>query len=97
MAKSKTKDKTPDVFVVGEMVEWVEADGTIWDVAVLEIRGTSVIVEYGWDKALFVPSAKGKHKLLVRGNHKVQDGESEKGDYIRHPKKKAKKDKKKNK
>jgi hypothetical protein len=91
MAKDKTIDSTPDVFVVGEMVEWVEADGTIWDVKVLEVNGFNVIVEYGWDVAIFAPSAKGKHKLLIRGNHNVQDGEAEKDDYIRHPKKKDKK------
>ena len=84
-----SEDKAPETFAVGEIVEWVEDDGTIWDVEVLEVRNYGVVVSMSWDKALFAPSAKQEGKLTRWVNG------VETGDYIRHPEKKTKKSKKK--
>lgn len=83
---SSVEDKTPETFAVGEMVEWVEEDGTIWDVEVLEVRNYGVVVSMSWDKALFAPSAKQEGGKLTRWVHGVETS-----DYIRHPEKKTKK------
>lgn len=83
------KNKSPETFAAGETVEWVEMDGTIWDVEVLEVKSYGVIVDSGYGKkALFAPNSEdpSKHTLLV--------GDMEMEEYIRHPKKKEKKAKK---
>lgn len=91
--KKASKDKKPTVapekFYVGEIVECVEDDGVIWDVEVLKVTGDAVTVSYSWDRRTFLPRAKdGKHMRFL-GN------EMDKHVFIRHPKKKAKKGKKK--
>jgi hypothetical protein len=83
-ASEVASDKTPEVFAVGETVEWVEEDGTCWDETVLEVRNYGVVVSCSWDKALFAPSAKQEGKLTRWVNG------VETGDYIRHPQKKTK-------
>lgn len=77
-SKKPLPDYTPETFKVGEIVEWVEPDGTIWDVEVLEITNFGVVVSYSWDKALFAPSAVNKDKY-ARWVHGV-----EQADFIRH-------------
>jgi hypothetical protein len=72
-------EKAPETFVVGETVEWVEEDGTIWDVEVLEVRNYGVVVSYSWDKALFAPSA------VTPGKLTRWVGGKELKDYIQHP------------
>lgn len=93
--KKKTDKKieqpkvTPEKFYVGDIVEYVEDDGVIWDVEVLKVVGDAVTVSYSWDRRTFLPRAKdGKHMLLL--GVELSDGV-----FIRHPKKKAKKAKKK--
>lgn len=91
--KKASKDKKPTVapekFYVGEIVECVEDDGVIWDVEVLKVTGDAVTVSWSWDKRLFLPRTKdGKHMQFL-GN------EMDESVFIRHPKKKAKKGKKK--
>jgi hypothetical protein len=74
---------------VGDFVEWVEDDGDVWDVEVLDIKDYGIIVDSGYGKtALFAPNSEDKDRYtLLVGSMEMQD-------YIRHPKK-AKKDKKK--
>lgn len=80
MAKDANEDKSPETFKVGETVEWVESDGDVGEVEVLDVRSYGVIVDSGYGKkALFAPNSEdpSKHTLLV--------GEMEMEDYIRHP------------
>lgn len=93
--KKKTEKKAnrqtvaPEKFYVGDIVEYVEDDGVIWDVEVLKVVGDAVTVSYSWDRRTFLPRAKdGKHMLFL--GVELSDGV-----FIRHPKKKAKKAKKK--
>ena len=86
--KAKQQTATPEKFYVGEIVECVEDDGVIWDVEVLRVDGDAVTVSYSWDKRLFLPGSEGKHMLFL--GFEIDDQV-----FIRHPEKKAKKDKKK--
>lgn len=87
--KANQQTVAPEKFYVGDIVECVEDDGVIWDVEVLKVVGDAVTVSYSWDRRTFLPRAKdGKHMLFL-GVELADDV------FIRHPKKKAKKDKKK--
>jgi hypothetical protein len=87
--KANQQDIAPAKFYVGDIVECVEDDGVIWDVEVLKVVGDAVTVSYSWDRRTFLPRAKdGKHMLFL--GVELSDGV-----FIRHPKKKAKKAKKK--
>jgi hypothetical protein len=73
---------------VGDFVEWVEDDGDVWDVEVLDIKDCGIIVDSGYGKtALFAPNSEDKDRYtLLVGTMEMQD-------YIRHQKKKTKKEK----
>lgn len=87
--KATKQTAAPEKFYVGEIVECVENDGVIWDVEVLKVIGDAVTVSYSWDKRTFLPRIKdGKHILFL-------GAEMDERVFIRHPKKKAKKGKKK--
>jgi hypothetical protein len=87
--KAKQNTVKPEKFYVGESIEWVERDGSIWDEKVLEVNGDTVTVSCSWAKKMFVARERdGKHMLLL-GNFETDDHI-----YIRHPKKNAKINKK---
>lgn len=86
---SKRKPVDPNELKVGDHVEWVENDGDVWTVEVLDIRSDGIIVDSGYGKkALFAPNSDdpSKYTLLV--------GTMEMDDYIRYPKKNKRGDKK---
>lgn len=78
---SERKPIDPDKLKVGDVVEWVESDGFVWTVEVLDIRSHGLIVDSGYGKtALFAPNSQdaSKYTLLV--------GEMEMRDYLQNPK-----------
>lgn len=83
--KKTKKSIEPEKFQVGEIIEWVERDGTIWDEKVLAVNGDEVTVSFSWDKRVFTPRPGGDGRHMLLGGKKETDG------YIRHPKKVKKK------